>query len=352
MLQHGFRHSRVGPVLAAFGLSCSGLCGSLTDRTPSRQDTCRPFTGILQETPTPLCRVLVKRHVTSTANVEVEDGSHVVWSGLVYFRSGFVLRRERRQDRGQGDEEVEAGVNRFLLQRFYAGRSQDQTRIRTRGGTREQEHTVSSCLMFGNLTFDPDPTAVSSQNPPCGTTGSSKPEVQQREEEEKEYEEMMRPPWLVCVLQEEGWEEQPPSRVMELSEVLQRRREEEGGWGTWRAWICSEWSKSLHLITQRYCTLGTSCTSRTLHCTPEHFLYLNTSCTFRPLPKRAVKAENSVSRLKVELQQLQVEVESLRAENISLKTAESQVVMTMRQNAQMASEYLNKTTSHAHSSIR
>lgn len=48
----------------------------------------------------------------------------------------------------------------------------------------------------------------------------------------------------------------------------------------------------------------------------------------------------------------QVEAESLRSENDRLKAAESQVVMTMRQNAQVASEYLNKTASHAHSSIR
>uniref|UniRef100_A0A3P8U9I8 Endosome-associated-trafficking regulator 1 n=1 Tax=Amphiprion percula TaxID=161767 RepID=A0A3P8U9I8_AMPPE len=70
------------------------------------------------------------------------------------------------------------------------------------------------------------------------------------------------------------------------------------------------------------------------------------------MTRRAVKAENSVSRLKTELQQLQVEVESLRSENNSLKAAESQVIMTMRQNAQVASDYLNKTASHAHSSIR
>ncbi|KAK5910606.1 hypothetical protein CesoFtcFv8_004428 [Champsocephalus esox] len=63
------------------------------------------------------------------------------------------------------------------------------------------------------------------------------------------------------------------------------------------------------------------------------------------MTKRAVKAELCVSKLKWELQQLQVE-------NGGLKAAESEVVMTMRQNAQVASDYLNKTASHAHSSIR
>lgn len=48
----------------------------------------------------------------------------------------------------------------------------------------------------------------------------------------------------------------------------------------------------------------------------------------------------------------EAEVDSLRAENSGLKSAESQVVMTMRQNAQVASDYLNKMASHAHSSIR
>ncbi|XP_011491915.1 serologically defined colon cancer antigen 3 homolog isoform X1 [Oryzias latipes] len=70
------------------------------------------------------------------------------------------------------------------------------------------------------------------------------------------------------------------------------------------------------------------------------------------MTKRALKAENTVSRLKAELQQLQGEVQRLSSENCSLKAAESQVVMTMRQNAQVASEYLNKTTSRAYSSIR
>ncbi|XP_073322933.1 endosome-associated-trafficking regulator 1 [Pagrus major] len=106
-------------------------------------------------------------------------------------------------------------------------------------------------------------------------------------------------------------------RVMELSEeLLQRRRREEKEAQDLESMVHSV-EQNLHLMT-----------------------------------KRAVKAENSVSKLKVELQQLQVEVDSLRSENGSLKAAESEVVMTMRHNAQVASEYLNKTASHAHSSIR
>ncbi|XP_068167514.1 endosome-associated-trafficking regulator 1 [Antennarius striatus] len=69
------------------------------------------------------------------------------------------------------------------------------------------------------------------------------------------------------------------------------------------------------------------------------------------MTKRALKAENSVSKLKLELQQLQVEADSLRSANHSLR-AESEVMKTMKRNAQVASEYLNKTASHAQSSIR
>ncbi|KAM9858337.1 endosome-associated-trafficking regulator 1 [Aulostomus maculatus] len=70
------------------------------------------------------------------------------------------------------------------------------------------------------------------------------------------------------------------------------------------------------------------------------------------MTKRALKAESSVSRLRAELQQLQMQVESLQLENNRLKSSESDIIMTMKQNAQMASEYLSKTASHAHSSIR
>ncbi|XP_023199687.1 serologically defined colon cancer antigen 3 [Xiphophorus maculatus] len=70
------------------------------------------------------------------------------------------------------------------------------------------------------------------------------------------------------------------------------------------------------------------------------------------MKRRAAKAESSVSRLKAELQQLQVEADALRSENNRLKAAESEVVMTMRQNAQVAAEYLSKSASHAHSSVR
>lgn len=48
----------------------------------------------------------------------------------------------------------------------------------------------------------------------------------------------------------------------------------------------------------------------------------------------------------------QAEIGSLRSENKALKTAESEVVMTMRHNAKMASEHLNTLADHARCSLR
>ncbi|XP_061749696.1 endosome-associated-trafficking regulator 1-like [Nerophis ophidion] len=69
------------------------------------------------------------------------------------------------------------------------------------------------------------------------------------------------------------------------------------------------------------------------------------------MTKRALRAEGSVSTMRAELELLQAQVERLRSENDSLKSAESDVVMAMKRNAQAASDYLDKTASHAHSSV-
>ncbi|XP_054629763.1 endosome-associated-trafficking regulator 1 isoform X3 [Dunckerocampus dactyliophorus] len=100
------------------------------------------------------------------------------------------------------------------------------------------------------------------------------------------------------------------------------------------------------------------------------------------MTKRALRAEGSACRMRAELQLLQVththththtskwsfsrvcvcvcvyvcvcqaEIECLRSENASLKSGESEVIAAMRRNAHVASDYLDKTASHAHSSIR
>ncbi|XP_018548812.1 endosome-associated-trafficking regulator 1 isoform X2 [Lates calcarifer] len=283
------------------------------------------------------------------------------------------------------DEEVEAeDLNPFSFREFLRWKNQDPDQHQDQEQEQDQEQTHSKLFDVGNLTFDPDPhscffsepslapqeeeeeeegwgrslqSGVDSTSSLCTeeeeddeeeTRFSSKPEVQQRggggggggKNYEGDDETSMAEPATSCrrrsrrsshiqQLKEENMSlrrtirelqrrsDANEHRVMELSEeLLQRRQREEKEAQDLEGMVHSV-EQNLHLMT-----------------------------------KRAVKAENSVSRLKVELQQLQVEVESLRAENISLKAAESQVVMTMRQNAQMASEYLNKTTSHAHSSIR
>ncbi|XP_054629764.1 endosome-associated-trafficking regulator 1 isoform X4 [Dunckerocampus dactyliophorus] len=70
------------------------------------------------------------------------------------------------------------------------------------------------------------------------------------------------------------------------------------------------------------------------------------------MTKRALRAEGSACRMRAELQLLQAEIECLRSENASLKSGESEVIAAMRRNAHVASDYLDKTASHAHSSIR
>ncbi|XP_061836009.2 endosome-associated-trafficking regulator 1 [Nerophis lumbriciformis] len=69
------------------------------------------------------------------------------------------------------------------------------------------------------------------------------------------------------------------------------------------------------------------------------------------MTKRALRAEGSVATIRAELELLQAQVERLRSENDGLKSAESDVVMAMKRNAQVASDYLDKTASHAHSSV-
>ncbi|XP_062873996.1 endosome-associated-trafficking regulator 1 [Trichomycterus rosablanca] len=70
------------------------------------------------------------------------------------------------------------------------------------------------------------------------------------------------------------------------------------------------------------------------------------------MTKRAIKAENNLLRLKQEVQQLQGQVESYKCENERLRAGESAALHTMRQNAQVASEYLHKVTQDAESSIK
>ncbi|XP_036383902.1 endosome-associated-trafficking regulator 1 isoform X2 [Megalops cyprinoides] len=70
------------------------------------------------------------------------------------------------------------------------------------------------------------------------------------------------------------------------------------------------------------------------------------------MTKRAVKAENIVSKLKQEAHQLQDQLEECRSENERLRAAETATLNAVKQNAQVASEYLNRVANSAKSSVR
>ncbi|XP_041098820.1 endosome-associated-trafficking regulator 1 [Polyodon spathula] len=70
------------------------------------------------------------------------------------------------------------------------------------------------------------------------------------------------------------------------------------------------------------------------------------------MTKRAVKAENNVIKLKQEILQLQSQFEICRAENKQLRAGETAILNTMKHNAHVASEYLNKAASSAEASIK
>ncbi|XP_066510829.1 endosome-associated-trafficking regulator 1 [Hoplias malabaricus] len=70
------------------------------------------------------------------------------------------------------------------------------------------------------------------------------------------------------------------------------------------------------------------------------------------MTKRAIKAENNLTKLKQEVQQLQSQVEGYKCENECLRAGETAALNTMRQNAQMASDYLNQAAKDAETSLR
>ncbi|XP_066569060.1 endosome-associated-trafficking regulator 1 isoform X3 [Amia ocellicauda] len=70
------------------------------------------------------------------------------------------------------------------------------------------------------------------------------------------------------------------------------------------------------------------------------------------MTKRAVKAENSVAKLKQEIVQLQSQLEVYRSENERLRAGETATLNTMKQNAHMASEYLGKAANNVETSMK
>lgn len=70
------------------------------------------------------------------------------------------------------------------------------------------------------------------------------------------------------------------------------------------------------------------------------------------MTKRAVKAENNVTKLRLELHKLQDQAEGYRSENERLRAGETVMLNTMKQNALVASQYLNKAAVNAETSIK
>ncbi|KAL4646510.1 serologically defined colon cancer antigen 3 isoform X2 [Arapaima gigas] len=70
------------------------------------------------------------------------------------------------------------------------------------------------------------------------------------------------------------------------------------------------------------------------------------------MTKRAMKAENSVSKLKQEILQLQGQLEGYRTENEKLRVREAATLNNVKQKALLAAEHLSKAASNAETSIK
>uniref|UniRef100_A0A3Q1IR04 Endosome-associated-trafficking regulator 1 n=1 Tax=Anabas testudineus TaxID=64144 RepID=A0A3Q1IR04_ANATE len=248
------------------------------------------------------------------------------------------------------DEEVEPEEsNPFSFREFLRCKNQDLDQ------DQEQTHSKTSCSqkMFdvGDLTFDPE----------VGSCFFSEPSLAPQEEEEwgRSFQSGVDSTSSLCT-EEDDDEEEEETRFSSKPDVQQRRggaKNYEGDDETSMAEhvSCRRRSYNQQLKeenislrrTIRELQRRTEANERRVLELSEELLQRR-----RQEEKEAQDLESMVHSVEQNLHLMTVEVESLRSENDRLKVAESQVVMTMRQNAQVASEYLNKTASHAHSSIR
>ncbi|XP_072422135.1 endosome-associated-trafficking regulator 1 isoform X2 [Chiloscyllium punctatum] len=70
------------------------------------------------------------------------------------------------------------------------------------------------------------------------------------------------------------------------------------------------------------------------------------------MTKRAVKAENTVTKLKQELVLLQAELQQWKSENEKLRSEDSLALNSAKSNARLASDYLTKAAQEAESSVK
>ncbi|XP_069775980.1 endosome-associated-trafficking regulator 1 isoform X2 [Narcine bancroftii] len=70
------------------------------------------------------------------------------------------------------------------------------------------------------------------------------------------------------------------------------------------------------------------------------------------MTKRAVKAENTVTKLRQEIATLQAELQQCKTENEKLRSQDSAALNSAKNNAQLASDYLVKTAHEAEASVK
>ncbi|XP_034027315.1 endosome-associated-trafficking regulator 1 isoform X2 [Thalassophryne amazonica] len=240
------------------------------------------------------------------------------------------------------DEEVEAdGHNPFSFREFLRCKNQDQDQDQTHQNANQEEEGKKWAWSFQSATAESSTSShctEEEEEEEAGTRFSCKPAADHRgggAETSEGKETFSEEPDASCrsdniqQLKEENLllrktirelsrkTEADQRRVAQLTEELVQRRTQE-------VKEAQDLERMVQSVEQNLCLMT----------------------------KRALKAENSLSKLKAELQQLQAQVEAYRLENQSLKLAESEVVATMKDKAKMASECLSKTASHAHSSIQ
>lgn len=262
------------------------------------------------------------------------------------------------------DEEdpVQDELNPFSFKEFLRWKNRDQNQDQDQNRDRDEADTQPGCDIISSFLSE---AHLAAQEEESGRSllslddSSSSPCPNQEDDDEDEEEETRfssRPDGAAGGENYEGDDETSMSEAADTcrrgrSQMLQLKEE-----NVWLRRTLREQQRRADLHQSRVSQLSEELQQRRRQEEKEardlESMVQSVEQNLQLMTRRALKAESGVSRLKAELQQLQVEMDSLRSENRRLKAAESEVVMTMRQNAQVASEYLKKSTSHAHSSIR
>ncbi|XP_014832217.1 PREDICTED: serologically defined colon cancer antigen 3 isoform X2 [Poecilia mexicana] len=213
------------------------------------------------------------------------------------------------------EEEVQDGLNPFSFKEFLRWKNQDQNQDQDQDQNQNQTHRKEEALEWS---FQP---LVDSASSLCTN------------KEEEDADEDNRGEETRFSFNPEGGDETPlgQSDASRGRSLIQQMREEN-----------SALRRSVRELQRR----------AELHQSRARRLSEELQQRKHQEEQEAQDLESMVQSVEQNLQLMKVEVDTLRSENNRLKAAESEVVMTMRQNAQVAAEYLSKSVSHAHSSIR